>query len=376
MKITNWIIIIIILFTSCNSVNNSNENQEKLIEENSVELSADQLKEINGKTENTQFADYSASIKCTGKIGFPNSFEHSIHSPIEGIISDLPYKVEGNSVKKGEELCRIKNLEIIKIQRDYAENYSNLKKSEAEFVRLQSLLKENSISKKEFDMAEAEFMKNKAYLLASEKSLEFLGISIQKIKNGIIEDYISIKSPSDGIITEININSGFYANNNTLLFKIQNRTHPHLELEIFSKDINKISVGDSFNYTLSSNPNQVFKGVISVISSQYNNNSSIRVHGHPITEPSEIKNAEFLNAEINIKAIEAIRVGKKSLISEKEKNYVLILEKNKLSKVEVVVLGEDQNWYYLEKGDGIISKEIIKENVWCYKAWIETSEEE
>lgn len=375
MKITNWIIIII-LFTSCNSVNNSNENQEKLIEENSVELSADQLKEINGKTENTQFADYSASIKCTGKIGFPNSFEHSIHSPIEGIISDLPYKVEGNSVKKGEELCRIKNLEIIIIQRDYAENYSNLKKSEAEFVRLQSLLKENSISKKEFDMAEAEFMKNKAYLLASEKSLEFLGISIQKIKNGIIEDYISIKSPSDGIITEININSGFYANNNTLLFKIQNRTHPHLELEIFSKDINKISVGDSFNYTLSSNPNQVFKGVISVISSQYNNNSSIRVHGHPITEPSEIKNAEFLNAEINIKAIEAIRVGKKSLISEKEKNYVLILEKNKLSKVEVVVLGEDQNWYYLEKGDGIISKEIIKENVWRYKAWIETSEEE
>lgn len=375
MKITNWIIIII-LFTSCNSVNNSNENQEKLIEENSVELSADQLKEINGKTENTQFADYSASIKCTGKIGFPNSFEHSIHSPIEGIISDLPYKVEGNSVKKGEELCRIKNLEIIKIQRDYAENYSNLKKSEAEFVRLQSLLKENSISKKEFDMAEAEFMKNKAYLLASEKSLEFLGISIQKIKNGIIEDYISIKSPSDGIITEININSGFYANNNTLLFKIQNRTHPHLELEIFSKDINKISVGDSFNYTLSSNPNQVFKGVISVISSQYNNNSSIRVHGHPITEPSEIKNAEFLNAEINIKAIEAIRVGKKSLISEKEKNYVLILEKNKLSKVEVVVLGEDQNWYYLEKGDGIISKEIIKENVWRYKAWLETSEEE
>lgn len=375
MKITNWIIIII-LFTSCNSVNNSNENQEKLIEENSVELSADQLKEINGKTENTQFADYSASIKCTGKIGFPNSFEHSIHSPIEGIISDLPYKVEGNSVKKGEELCRIKNLEIIKIQRDYAENYSNLKKSEAEFVRLQSLLKENSISKKEFDMAEAEFMKNKAYLLASEKSLEFLGISIQKIKNGIIEDYISIKSPSDGIITEININSGFYANNNTLLFKIQNRTHPHLELEIFSKDINKISVGDSFNYTLSSNPNQVFKGVISVISSQYNNNSSIRVHGHPITEPSEIKNAEFLNAEINIKAIEAIRVGKKSLISEKEKNYVLILEKNKLSKVKVVVLGEDQNWYYLEKGDGIISKEIIKENVWRYKAWLETSEEE
>ncbi len=375
MKITNWIIIII-LFTSCNSVNNSNENQEKLIEENSVELSADQLKEINGKTENTQFADYSASIKCTGKIGFPNSFEHSIHSPIEGIISDLPYKVEGNSVKKGEELCRIKNLEIIKIQRDYAENYSNLKKSEAEFVRLQSLLKENSISKKEFDMAEAEFMKNKAYLLASEKSLEFLGISIQKIKNGIIEDYISIKSPSDGIITEININSGFYANNNTLLFKIQNRTHPHLELEIFSKDINKISVGDSFNYTLSSNPNQVFKGVISVISSQYNNNSSIRVHGHPITEPSEIKNAEFLNAEINIKAIEAIRVGKKSLISEKEKNYVLILEKNKLSKVEVVVLGEDQNWYYLGKGDGIISKEIIKENVWRYKAWLETSEEE
>lgn len=375
MKITNWIIIII-LFTSCNSVNNSNENQEKLIEENSVELSADQLKEINGKTENTQFADYSASIKCTGKIGFPNSFEHSIHSPIEGIISNLPYKVEGNSVKKGEELCRIKNLEIIKIQRDYAENYSNLKKSEAEFVRLQSLLKENSISKKEFDMAEAEFMKNKAYLLASEKSLEFLGISIQKIKNGIIEDYISIKSPSDGIITEININSGFYANNNTLLFKIQNRTHPHLELEIFSKDINKISVGDSFNYTLSSNPNQVFKGVISVISSQYNNNSSIRVHGHPITEPSEIKNAEFLNAEINIKAIEAIRVGKKSLISEKEKNYVLILEKNKLSKVEVVVLGEDQNWYYLEKGDGIISKEIIKENVWRYKAWLETSEEE
>ena len=51
-------------------------------------------------------------------------------------------------------------------------------------------------------------------------------------------------------------------------------------------------------------------------------------------------------------------------------------EKNKLSKVEVVVLGEDQNWYYLEKGDGIISKEIIKENVWRYKAWLETSEEE
>lgn len=375
MKLIN-IIIILLFLSSCESKKTEENVTEIIGKENSVELNANQIKDLIGKTEKTVLDQFSGIIKSTGKIGFPNSYEHSIHSPIEGIISDLPYKVEGNSIKKGEELCKIKNLEIIKIQRDYAENWSNFKKSEAEYLRIQSLFKENSISKKEYDMAEAEFIRNKAYLQASEKSLEFLGLSSQKIKNGIMEDFISIKSPSDGIITEININSGFFASNNTLLFKIQNRNHPHIELEIFSKDINEIKVGDSFNYVLSSYPNKIFRGTISVISGQYNNNSTIRVHGHPITEPTEIKNAEFLNADIFLKAKESIKLKKSSVISEKEKHYVLVLEQNQLSKVEVKLIGEDKDWYYLEKSADLISKEIISEKVWRYKTWIERTEEE
>ncbi|MBK7870065.1 MAG: efflux RND transporter periplasmic adaptor subunit [Saprospiraceae bacterium] len=68
--------------------------------------------------------------------------------------------------------------------------------------------------------------------------LELLGISVKTLENtGEIQSSISFYAPVNGYITKVNINNGKLVSPNDLLFEIVDRSHVHLELQVFAKDV-------------------------------------------------------------------------------------------------------------------------------------------
>jgi HlyD family secretion protein len=235
------------------------------------------------------------TVSASGKI--QPEMEVKLSPEVSGEIVELTVK-EGDAVKKGQLLCRIKpdilvsgyertvasynaqKATVASSQQQLIQSEANFKNIEARFKRNESLFKDKVISASEFDAARAEYLSAKANLESARQSvvgakfgLQQSGAVVKEASDNLART--SIYAPVDGIVSKLLIEKGERVvgtaqMSGTEIMTIANLNSMEVNVDVNENDINRLSLGDTAIIEVDAFLDKKFKGIVTEIASSAN----------------------------------------------------------------------------------------------------------
>ncbi len=260
------------------------------------------LKILNGNkstdvfTEKAIIKDIVEIVSATGKIQ-PET-ELKISSDVSGEITEMIVK-EGDQVKKGDLLCRIKpdlyvsafervnasvnttkaNLKTAEAQLDQAK--ASLVNSEAIYKRNKKLLDQNAISVQDFDAIKAQYEGSKSNVEALEAAVNAGKYSIQSSEASLKEANTNLEktyifSPVDATISKLSVEKGervvgVSGMSGTEIMRLANLNEMEVSVEVNENDIIKVHKNDTAIIEVDAYVDKKFKGIVTEIANSSNN---------------------------------------------------------------------------------------------------------
>ncbi|RZK73307.1 MAG: efflux RND transporter periplasmic adaptor subunit [Pedobacter sp.] len=252
-----------------------------------------------GKSKTIQVAVTKAEVKdiietvsASGKI--QPEIQVKLSPEVSGEIVELNVK-EGDLVKKGQLLCKIKpdilvsgyertvasynaqKATVASAQQQIVQSEANLKNIAARYKRNQTLFKEKVLSAAEFDAATAEYLTAKSNLESSKQSLigarfglEQSGAVVKEASDNLART--NIYAPVDGVVSKLLVEKGERVvgtaqMSGTEIMSIANLSSMEVNVEVNENDINRLSLGDTAIIEVDAFLDKKFKGVVTEIAS-------------------------------------------------------------------------------------------------------------
>lgn len=234
-------------------------------------------------------------VSATGKIQ-PET-ELKISSDVSGEITEMMVK-EGDQIKKGELLCRIKpdlyisaydrvnasvnttkaNLKTAQAQLDQAK--ANLQNAETIFNRNKKLFEQNTISLQEFETAKAQYESAKANVSALEASVKASQYTIESSEASLKEANTNLErtyiySPVDATVSKLSVEKGervvgVSGMSGTEIMRLANLNEMEASVEVNENDIIKVHLGDTALIEVDAYMGKKFKGLVTEIANSSN----------------------------------------------------------------------------------------------------------
>lgn len=259
------------------------------------------VKALNGSkpteviTEKVQKRTIVETVSANGKIQ-PET-ELKITSDVSGEIVEMLVK-EGDQVKKGDLLCRIKpdiyqsaiervdatvnsskaNLKTTMAQLEQAK--ANLANADASYARSKKLFDQNVISQQEFDAAKANYEAAKANveglvegIKASEFNVKSVEASLKEASTNLDKTYIY--APVDGTVSKLNVEKGervvgVMGLQGTEILRLANLNEMEVSIEVNENDIIRVTKGDTALIEVDAYLDKKFKGIVTEIANSAN----------------------------------------------------------------------------------------------------------
>lgn len=234
-------------------------------------------------------------VSANGKIQ-PET-ELKITSDVSGEIVDMLVK-EGDQVKKGQLLCRIKpdiyestierveasvnstkaNLKTNIAQLEQAK--ANLANAEATHARNKKLFDQNAISQQEFDASKAQYESAKANveglqenIKASEFNVKGMEASLKEASTNLDKTYIY--APVDGTVSKLNVEKGervvgVTGLQGTEILRLANLNEMEVSVEVNENDIIRVHKNDTALIEVDAYMDKKFKGIVTEIANSAN----------------------------------------------------------------------------------------------------------
>lgn len=181
-----------------------------------------------------------STISCKGYSFVENEGISEISAPFEGRIVSLN-ATEGQPITKGQSIAVIENSDLLLLQQDFLEARNLLDYYSQEYARQGNLTVENATSIKKMQTAQRDYQSADLKYHALRKQLVLLGMNPDGLKPDEIRPAITVRSPSDGIVTSIYVNRGSYVEKGKKLVDLALKQTILLRLEIHERDIMKIN---------------------------------------------------------------------------------------------------------------------------------------
>jgi len=265
-------------------------------------LTKDKTQAISVRTQKVEKKTITQKVNAIGKLK-PET-EVKISSEASGEIISLPV-MEGDTVKKGQLLARIKPdiietqlqqyqaaLDASKTDIDYQK--SSLERAEYEFERIRDLYKDEYVSKQDLDRAKTNLDQTRSQYQNALARYEQAKASLKQIQRNASRT--TIKSPIDGIVTALNVESGekvlgTVQNMGTEMMIISDLSAMNTNVDVDENDIVLISLGDTSNIEIDAFPDKVFKGVVQEI-------------GHSAKLSAQSSQDQVTNFEVKIRLLD------------------------------------------------------------------------
>jgi HlyD family secretion protein len=235
------------------------------------------------------------SVSANGKIQ-PET-ELKITSDVSGEIVEMMVK-EGEQVKKGQLLCRIKpdiyesafervnatvnsskaNLKTTMAQLTQAE--ANLAQAQAAYSRNRKLFDQNVISQQEFDISKASYESAKANVEGIMESIKASNFNVKSMEASLKEansnlDKTYIYAPVDGTVSKLNVEKGervvgVQGLQGTEILRLANLNEMEASVEVNENDIIRIHKNDTALIEVDAYTGKKFKGIVSEVANSAN----------------------------------------------------------------------------------------------------------
>lgn len=294
MKIA-FFISIFLLFFSCSDAEKQ-EAKPIVITKKSVILSKKQFEDLKIGLSVPEIRSIGLSIHANGKIEIPPMNKTFITVPFGGFVKSIRV-LDGDVVKKGEELLTIEHPEIIQLQQEYLEIQANMDYLKSEVERMDILVKNEAGSLKNLQVAKSNYNVARAKLSGLKVKLEMADVNITKLNKGEIQRRISIVAPFDGVVTKILSNVGEFAAETSNLMEIIDLKHAHAEVFVFEKDVNFIQVGQKVTLKTVDDHKEI-AATVYLVGKEVGKDRTIKVHCHLVKESESFVPGTFFKATI------------------------------------------------------------------------------
>ena len=321
--------ILLIAFISCNKGQKSEaENKaEEVLPEDIVELRGDQIKLAKIETGVIEMRSMSATLKVNGKIAVAPQNLATVCMPMGGFVKSTSL-MPGNVVRKGQTLAVLENQDFIDIQQNYLEAKNKLEYAEADYQRNTELYKSDISSKKNLQQVTTEYKNLKSQVNALKQKLQLVGINPSKLTEDNISRSVALVSPISGSVSAVHVSIGKSVSASDVLFEIVNSGKLFLELTLFEKDADKVSVGQKIHFFIN-NETEQHEAIIYQTGKSINDDRTYKLYASVSGYCKNIMPGMYVSALIESTTKKLTALPTEAVVSFDEKDYIFIFNKNK-----------------------------------------------
>lgn len=332
------------LLMSCGNDTPTETATDEQAVEKVIQLTDAQLKNSNIVSGKLEKRSISSILKVNGVIDVPPQNMVSISVPLGGFLRSTKL-LPGMHIAKGEVIAVMEDPQYIQLQQDYLSAAANLKYTEAEYNRQKELNASKASSDKVFQQAEAEYKNQKIALRSLSEKLHLIGIDPEKLNESNLSRSISITSPIDGYVSEVNVNIGKYVNPTDVLFELVNPEDIHLGLTVFEKDLGKLFIGQKLLAYTNNDPSKKYPCEIILIGKNLSSERSVEVHCHFEAYDKSLIPGMFMNADVEVKSTDALVLPDDAIVRFENKQYVFVARDKNTFEMTEIQLGNSENGF-------------------------------
>ena len=264
----------------------------------------------------------SGTIKVNGMLDLPPQSLVSISTPFEGIVKSTEM-LQGMKVKKGQVVVVLQHPDFVQIQQDYLDYSSSLEYLKLEYERQQELSSENVNAKKTVQKAKSEYQSMLARVRGLKVKLKLMNVNLSVLEKGNIQSTLTLYSPINGYVTEVNTNIGATASPADILFKIADTEHLHAELTVFEKDVPQLKIGQKVRFTLA-NENKERMATVYLLGREISKERTVNVHCHLDQEDGQLLPGMYLQALVENGSQKVEALPEKAIVDFEGSKYIFI----------------------------------------------------
>ena len=201
-----------------------------------ITISPEVVQNLGVRTAKAEISGLWRGIDTVGYVDFDESRVSHIHLRTEGWIENMAVRSEGERVKKGERLFDFYSPELVNAQQEFVQALST---------------------------------HNQGLVSASSERLSALGVSDSQIahlrSSRRVDQTVSIFAPQDGVVSELPARDGMFIKPSMKVMSLADLSSVWLLAEIFERQSNWLSMGDSAEVRLSYLPGREWLGKVEYI---------------------------------------------------------------------------------------------------------------
>lgn len=366
------------LLAACNSKEQSSEKtvpQTDGAATTIVSLNAQQLKNVGIEIASPRIEHLSGTMLLQGAIDVPPQNTVSLSFPLGGYLKSTDM-LPGTHVKRGQVLAVIEDMQIIQLQQDYLTAKTNLAFAETEFARQQSLNATKASSDKVFQQARAEMERQRILMNALAEKLQVIGINPLRLTAADISKSVAIHSPINGYVSKVNVTVGKYTTPTDVLFELLDPADIHLALNVFERDLERVSIGAKVVAYTNSEPERKFEAKVILINRTLDENRMAQIHCHFTKYNASLVPGMFMNGEIEVSDTKALTVPEEAVVRWENKYYVFKEEgKERFKMVEVTPGVLNHGRQQIEGKEIDVDAKLVVKNAFALLMKIKNTEE-
>ncbi|MDX1773495.1 efflux RND transporter periplasmic adaptor subunit [Oceanihabitans sediminis] len=355
------VIFATLFMVSCGNKENHSENDghshdkteqtsenEDHHEEGEVTLNQQQFEALKMKIDTLSLRNMSGYVEANGTLEVPPQSKAAITSVVGANVTSIKV-IEGDKVEKGKVVAYLSHPNIIALQTDYLNAYSNSELLNKNYERQKKLYDAGVGSGANFQKAEAEYKGSTALVNGLAAQLKILNINTASVRNGSIAQQIPLRSPIEGFVQKVEVKTGQYVEPQTELFEIVNTHHVHADLMVFEKDVHKVKQGQKVTFSVQSIPDAELTAEIYSVSKTFEDNpKAVHVHAEIENKKGNLIPGMYIQGKIQVDNTQTKALPESAIIKEGERYYVFSVEKENddwsFKPIEVVLGTKDGDW--------------------------------
>ncbi|UUW07938.1 efflux RND transporter periplasmic adaptor subunit [Flavobacterium plurextorum] len=351
----------LLLLVSCNSDKKNQEKETVQKQENTIQLSSEQIKNAGLVVGNPEERTVKGILQLQGTVTVPPKSVVSVSIPLGGYIKKTDL-MAGMHVRKGQLLAVVEDMQYIQLQQDYLTAKEKFQLAKSEYDRQKELNAKKASSDKLYEQTATEMQTQRIYMSSLAQKLSLLGINVKTLSASNISKTVSIVSPINGVVSKINVNVGKYIAPTDMLFELMEMSDIVLVMNAFEKDIHLLSVGQTVSAFTNANPTKKFPAKIAYINRSLNDDRAAEVICKVNQYDSALIPGLFINAEAEFENEKAITVPEDAVVRWQGKFFVFALSGNNQYKMAAVEPGTTTDGFRQIKSSAIdkSSKIVIK----------------
>lgn len=377
MKLNNKIFALLItgafILSACHSAHDhgaegqeENDEHEEGAEE--AHLSAQQFKSLDMRVGLLPKRNVGSYIEVNGQLEVSPQNEALVSTYIGGNVVSIEV-IEGDKVSKGKVLAYLSHPSIIELQTEYVTAYNSLSYLEKDYLRQKKLYEESVGAGKDLQRLEAEYLSAKSRSNGHEAQLKLLGLNMEAIRSGNIQDRIPVRSPIDGYVRKIEAKTGQYVEPQKELFDIVNVEHIHADLMVFEKDAHKVKVGQKVKFSVEGHEKYDLEATIYSVGKAFESNpKAVHLHAEIENKHGSLLPGMYVRGRIMADEVFVTALPEAAVVNEAGKSYAFMAKKREnedqeeweFVPLEVIIGARSDGWVELKllselKEDGIFA---------------------